>query len=65
MIITGGLAETFELKSAPPNLKQIMLKAIERSSFLGCSIDANENQIENTLPNGILYARIQMNIFYC
>ncbi|XP_059839064.1 calpain-2 catalytic subunit-like [Hypanus sabinus] len=36
---TGGVAEWFELKSPPPNLFNIIQKALERGSLLGCSID--------------------------
>nr|XP_015218023.1 PREDICTED: calpain-2 catalytic subunit-like [Lepisosteus oculatus] len=36
---TGGIAETYELKQAPPNLFQIIKKALEAGSLLGCSID--------------------------
>ncbi|KAJ7987389.1 hypothetical protein DPEC_G00325980 [Dallia pectoralis] len=36
---TGGIAETYELNKAPPTLFQIMVKALDRGSLLGCSID--------------------------
>ena len=54
---TGGLTEYYELasKECPPNLFQVMQKAFERSSFMGCSIDAlDSSQIESTLPNGLI-----------
>lgn len=39
---TGGVAEIFELGSkAPPNLWSIMLKAHERESLMGCSMDVS------------------------
>jgi len=53
--LTGGLTEHFDLQSneCPPNLLQIMLKACDRSSFLGCSIEAvGSAQMESELPNG-------------
>ncbi|KAM4772301.1 calpain-2 catalytic subunit-like [Rhinophrynus dorsalis] len=36
---TGGLAEWYELKKAPPNLFKIIQKALRTGSLLGCSID--------------------------
>ncbi|KAG5855004.1 calpain-9 [Anguilla anguilla] len=36
---TGGVGEMYETKSAPDNLFQILKKASDRGSMLGCSID--------------------------
>ncbi|KAM6217418.1 calpain-2 catalytic subunit [Rhynchocyon petersi] len=36
---TGGIAEWYELKKAPPNLFLIIQKALQKGSLLGCSID--------------------------
>ncbi|KAG9335856.1 hypothetical protein JZ751_003613 [Albula glossodonta] len=36
---TGGIAENFELRKAPSNMFQIIQKALEAGSLLGCSID--------------------------
>uniref|UniRef100_A0A669QKB7 Calpain-1 catalytic subunit n=1 Tax=Phasianus colchicus TaxID=9054 RepID=A0A669QKB7_PHACC len=36
---TGGVTEWYDLRKPPPDLYQIILKALERGSLLGCSID--------------------------
>ncbi|NXT13865.1 CAN8 protein, partial [Prunella fulvescens] len=36
---TGGISESYELRRAPPNLYQIIQKALRAGSLLGCSID--------------------------
>uniref|UniRef100_A0A8D1AZN5 Calpain-1 catalytic subunit n=1 Tax=Sus scrofa TaxID=9823 RepID=A0A8D1AZN5_PIG len=36
---TGGVTEWYELRKAPSDLYSIILKALERGSLLGCSID--------------------------
>ncbi|XP_022435004.1 calpain-2 catalytic subunit isoform X1 [Delphinapterus leucas] len=36
---TGGIAEWYELRKAPPNLFRIIQKALQKGSLLGCSID--------------------------
>ncbi|EMP24558.1 Calpain-2 catalytic subunit [Chelonia mydas] len=36
---TGGIAEWYELRKAPPNLFKIIQKALLKGSLLGCSID--------------------------
>jgi len=39
---TGGVTEMFDMKeNVPANLFQIMLKASERNSLMGCSIDVS------------------------
>lgn len=51
---TGGVSEFFDLRKAPPNLFSIMLKASQRGSLMGCSIDADPNQLEARLDNGLV-----------
>uniref|UniRef100_A0A8B9KY99 Calpain-2 catalytic subunit-like n=1 Tax=Astyanax mexicanus TaxID=7994 RepID=A0A8B9KY99_ASTMX len=44
---TGGIAESYELRKAPPTLFNIIKKALSRGSMLGCSIDiANSYESE-------------------
>lgn len=38
---TGGISEVYVLDKAPPNLFQIMQKALHLGSLLGCSIDVS------------------------
>ncbi|XP_057181005.1 calpain 2, (m/II) large subunit b [Triplophysa rosa] len=36
---TGGIAENYDLSKAPPNMFQIIKKALEAGALVGCSID--------------------------
>ncbi|XP_062067320.1 calpain-8 [Lepus europaeus] len=38
---TGGISEFYDLKEPPPNLYQIVRKALRKGSLLGCSIDVS------------------------
>lgn len=40
---TGGVAEMYELKSAPSGLHRIISRALERGSLIGCSIDVSHS----------------------
>ncbi|XP_071328332.1 calpain-2 catalytic subunit-like [Trachinotus anak] len=40
---TGGIAESYDLKEAPPFLFNIMRKALKLGSLLGCSIDISSS----------------------
>ncbi|XP_021353805.1 calpain-B-like isoform X15 [Mizuhopecten yessoensis] len=51
---TGGVTEMFDLRKPDDNLLSIMLKASTRGSLMGCSIDADPNQLEAVLENGLV-----------
>ncbi|XP_060077139.1 calpain-B-like isoform X2 [Ylistrum balloti] len=51
---TGGVTEMFDLRKPEENLLTIMLKASARGSLMGCSIDADPNQLEAVLDNGLV-----------
>lgn len=47
---TGGVTEWYELRKAPSDLYQIILKALERGSLLGCSIDVSAPSPDPSAP---------------
>lgn len=52
---TGGLSESCRLhEENVTNLFSIMMKAFNRNSFLGCSIDADYDEIEGEGPLGLV-----------
>ncbi|CAH1105386.1 unnamed protein product [Psylliodes chrysocephalus] len=51
---TGGVTEMYEMESSPPNLFQIILKAYDRSSLMGCSIEPDPHVLEAQTPEGLV-----------
>ena len=51
---TGGCAEFFDMKDAPRDMFHIMLKAYQRSSLMGCSIEPDPNQYEAQTSVGLV-----------
>ncbi|XP_046809455.1 calpain-A isoform X2 [Lucilia cuprina] len=51
---TGGVTEWYDLKEAPSNLFNILAKAAERNSMMGCSLEADPNVLEAETPEGLI-----------
>ncbi|XP_041430774.1 calpain-3 isoform X4 [Xenopus laevis] len=52
---TGGVTEFYELKEAPKDMYNIMKKAFERGSLMGCSIDTLVPvRLETRMANGLV-----------
>ncbi|XP_070705519.1 calpain-3b isoform X1 [Pempheris klunzingeri] len=52
---TGGVTEFFELSEAPKELYNIMKKALERGSLMGCSIDIlSASELETRTEQGLV-----------
>ncbi|XP_033735907.1 calpain-B-like isoform X15 [Pecten maximus] len=51
---TGGVTEMFDLRKPEDKLLTIMMKASDRGSLMGCSIDADPSQLEAVLDNGLV-----------
>ncbi|XP_017779020.1 PREDICTED: calpain-A-like isoform X2 [Nicrophorus vespilloides] len=51
---TGGVTEMYDLENSPPDLFQIIKKAFERSSMMGCSIEPDPNVLEAETGEGLV-----------
>ncbi|EDW73190.1 uncharacterized protein Dwil_GK16784 [Drosophila willistoni] len=51
---TGGVTEWYDIKEAPPNLFSIMIKAAERGSMMGCSLEPDPNVLEAETHEGLI-----------
>uniref|UniRef100_A0A8C6X977 Calpain 9 n=1 Tax=Naja naja TaxID=35670 RepID=A0A8C6X977_NAJNA len=52
---TGGVGETFEVKTAPKNFYELLQRALKRSSLVGCSIDiTNAAESEARTTTGLI-----------
>jgi len=51
---TGGVTEWYDIKEAPPNLFSIMMKAAERGSMMGCSLEPDPHVLEAETPQGLI-----------
>ncbi|XP_061381006.1 calpain-B-like isoform X7 [Danaus plexippus] len=51
---TGGVTEMYEMTELPPNFYTILLKAYERNSLMGCSIEPDPNVLEAETPVGLI-----------
>ncbi|XP_051175430.1 calpain-A isoform X2 [Leptopilina boulardi] len=51
---TGGVTEMYDMDKTPSNLFNVLLKAYERNSLIGCSIEPDPNVLEARTPQGLV-----------
>uniref|UniRef100_A0A1B6KWC1 Calpain catalytic domain-containing protein n=1 Tax=Graphocephala atropunctata TaxID=36148 RepID=A0A1B6KWC1_9HEMI len=51
---TGGVSEMYDLEKPPSNLFQVLLKAYERNSLMGCSIEPDPSVTEMQTSDGLV-----------
>ncbi|KAI5636217.1 calpain family cysteine protease domain-containing protein [Phthorimaea operculella] len=51
---TGGVTEMYDIAELPPNFYNILLKAYERNSLMGCSIEPDPHILEAETPVGLI-----------
>lgn len=51
---TGGVIEMYEMKEAPQNLFNILLKGMEHNSMMGCSLEPDPNVLEAETSVGLI-----------
>ncbi|GBP25684.1 Calpain-A [Eumeta japonica] len=51
---TGGVTEMYEMSELPPDFYKILLKAYERNSLMGCSIEPDPHILEAETPAGLI-----------
>ncbi|XP_042565614.1 calpain-1 catalytic subunit-like [Clupea harengus] len=54
MDFTGGIHRTFKLDEAPPDLWDIILRAAQSKSLMGCGTPQGATSANTVLPNGIV-----------
>ncbi|KAF2882526.1 hypothetical protein ILUMI_23640 [Ignelater luminosus] len=51
---TGGVTEMYEMNATPPNLFKIIVKAYERGSLMGCSLEPDPEVLEAETRDGLI-----------
>ncbi|XP_035261648.1 calpain-14-like [Anguilla anguilla] len=54
MDFTGGIHMTFQLSDAPPSLWDLMFRAAESKSLMGCGTPQGDTSANTVLPNGLV-----------